>query len=106
VFSFIHLQFEGFLPRMWLGVVLGWLYWKTQNFWVPVVAHFANNAVQVVGQYLYHNQISSINLEEELHVPLYVAALSLAAVVWLAHTITQILNTTPPNRQTDQVNSV
>jgi len=105
VFSFIHLQFEGFLPRMWLGLVLGWLYWKTQHFWVPVVAHFANNAVQVIGQYLYRKQISSINLENELHIPLYVASLSLAAVLWLAYKIIQMLDQPSPDPQAGQAHA-
>ncbi len=85
IFSFAHFQFEGFLPRMLLGVILGWLYWRFQNFWVPVAAHFANNAVQVLAQYLYHEEMSSLNLEDDITVPLHIAALSAAlalALIW------------------------
>ncbi len=83
VFSFAHFQFEGFLPRMLLGIILGWLYWRFQNFWVPVAAHFANNAVQVVAQYLYHEKVSSLNLEDDIAVPLHIAALSAALALAL-----------------------
>ncbi|MBK6930561.1 MAG: CPBP family intramembrane metalloprotease [Saprospirales bacterium] len=83
IFSFIHFQFEGFLPRMLLGILLGWLYWRTQNFWVPVAAHFANNAFQVAGQYLYSRDLSGIDLEEDIDVPWYAAALSLLLVIAL-----------------------
>ncbi|MCS6930419.1 MAG: CPBP family intramembrane metalloprotease [Saprospiraceae bacterium] len=84
VFSLAHFQFEGFLPRLLLGVILGWLYWRFQSLWVPVAAHFANNAVQVVAQYLYHERVSSLNLEEDVSVPTYLAALSGALILILA----------------------
>lgn len=87
VFSFVHFQFEGFLPRMLLGLILGWLYWRTHNFWVPVTAHFFNNALQVTGQYLYGKEISSVDLEQDIQVPWFAAALS-AFLVWV--TIRQI----------------
>jgi hypothetical protein len=73
---------------------------------VPVAAHFANNAVQVIGQYLYHKQISTFNLEEEQQIPAYVAALSLAAVMWLAYKINQMLRPNLPHAQAEQVNTV
>lgn len=84
VFSVAHFQFEGFLPRLLLGILLGWLYWRFQNFWVPVAAHFANNAVQVVAQYLYHEEVSSLNLEDDITVPLSLAALSAVLTLGLA----------------------
>lgn len=47
-FSALHLQFQGFLPRMFLGVILGAIYWYSGSLWPSIVAHFVNNAVQVV----------------------------------------------------------
>lgn len=47
IFSFIHLQFYGFFARMFLGAVLGYLYLYTSNLWVPIIAHFFNNAAAV-----------------------------------------------------------
>ncbi len=80
IFSFVHFQFEGFLPRMLLGVLLGWLYWNFQNIWVPVAAHFVNNAVQVLGQYLYSRELSTVDLEQDVDVPWMAAAVSGLAV--------------------------
>ena len=48
IFSAIHLQFEGFIPRMALGAVLGYLYYWTGNLWVPMIVHAFNNGIQVV----------------------------------------------------------
>ncbi len=52
IFSAIHMQFQGFLPRMILGMVLGYMFYLTGNFWIAVIAHFINNAVQVIGFYI------------------------------------------------------
>ncbi|MCK6690866.1 MAG: CPBP family intramembrane metalloprotease [Thermoanaerobaculia bacterium] len=87
IFSFIHFQFEGFLPRLLLGLLLGWLYWRTGNFWVPVAAHFANNGAQVLGQYLYHQELSTVDLEQDMEVPWYAAAISILLIWWLMRKI-------------------
>lgn len=81
IFSSIHLQFEGFLPRLLLGFLLGWLYWETQNFWIPALAHFFNNGLQVVGQYLYGKEVSSVDLEKDIQMPWFAAAIS-TLMVW------------------------
>ena len=49
IFSAIHLQFYGFIPRMILGAFLGYLVYWTKNIWVPVFAHFFHNAIAVIG---------------------------------------------------------
>lgn len=81
IFSAIHGQFEGFLSRLLLGFLLGWLYWRTRNLWVAVAAHFFNNGLQVVGQYLFHREISTVDLEEDVQVPWFAALLSALLVI-------------------------
>lgn len=49
VFSALHMQFQGFLPRMFMGIVLGALYWYSGSLWPSILAHFVYNAIQVVG---------------------------------------------------------
>ena len=48
LFSLLHFQFEGFLPRMLLGIILGVLYWYSGSIWTSILAHFFNNALQVL----------------------------------------------------------
>jgi membrane protease YdiL (CAAX protease family) len=48
LFSALHMQFMGFLPRMFLGIVLGAFYWFSGSIWTSMIAHFVNNAVQVI----------------------------------------------------------
>jgi uncharacterized protein len=52
VFSAIHLQFFGFLPRFILGLVFGYLFYWSGTLWLPVISHFVNNLVPVVGAYI------------------------------------------------------
>ncbi len=51
VFSGFHGQFYGFLPRFAMGIVLGYLYLRTGNIYVPIIAHFVNNAMAVLMAY-------------------------------------------------------
>jgi hypothetical protein len=48
LFSSLHLQFMGFLPRMFLGIVLGAFCWFSGSIYTSMIAHFVNNAVQVI----------------------------------------------------------
>jgi len=89
VFSAAHFQFDGFLPRLLLGFLLGWLYWRTRNFWVPVVGHFFNNGIQVLGQYMYGKEMSTIDLEKEVQVPWEFAAISTFMVLVVMRLIGQ-----------------
>ena len=48
VFSAIHFQFYGFLPRVLLGALFGWLAHRTGSLIPGMAAHFANNALAAV----------------------------------------------------------
>jgi hypothetical protein len=48
VFSALHMQFAGFLPRAFMGVVLGYVYAFSHSLWPGIFIHFLNNAVAVV----------------------------------------------------------
>ena len=51
VFSTIHLQFHGFIPRMLLGMLFGYLLVWSGSIWVPIIVHFINNALAVLAFY-------------------------------------------------------
>ncbi len=52
IFSFIHFQFYGFLPRMFLGILLGYMFYITGSLWTSILMHFLNNGLVVVLYYL------------------------------------------------------
>jgi len=66
IFSAIHMQFQGFLSRILLGGILGYLYHWTGNLWVAIFAHLVNNAAQIVGQYFFQKGMIEINMEETI----------------------------------------
>ena len=47
LFSSLH-GFMGFFPRLALGIILGALYWYSGSLWPGLLAHFLNNALQVI----------------------------------------------------------
>lgn len=56
VFSAIHFQFFGFFPRVLLGAIFGYMLVWTQNIWVPIFAHFLNNAAVTIIASVYASQ--------------------------------------------------
>jgi len=49
LFSLLHLQFQGFIPRLALGLIFGYLYYWTRSLWIPITTHFVNNFIAIVG---------------------------------------------------------
>ncbi len=56
LFSAIHLQFYGFVPRMLLGALFGYMLVWTGSLWVPIVMHFTNNVITVVAYWVIYNK--------------------------------------------------
>lgn len=61
IFSAVHMQFYGFIPRVLLGAYFGYLLYWSRSIWVPVFAHFTNNAVAVIG-------LSNENLKDNVFI--------------------------------------
>jgi len=61
LFSAFHMQFFGFVPRMLLGALFGYLYYWSGNLLVPAFAHFLNNGLSVTAIYL--NQLGVIDVD-------------------------------------------
>ena len=64
LFSAMHMQFYGFLPRMALGAMFGYLLVWTGTMWVPILAHFVNNLMGVLGYFLIGKGVLSKDIEE------------------------------------------
>lgn len=85
LFSALHMQFYGFIPRMLLGVLFGYLLVWSGSIWIPIIAHFFNNAFAVIAMYFINNNMLNPKIEEigSTSESYYLAALSLAFVVVL-----------------------
>ena len=51
IFSAVHFQFFGFVPRFLLGVYLGYLFVWSRSIWLSATAHFMHNSLSVIVSY-------------------------------------------------------
>ena len=51
IFSALHFQFYGFIPRFLLGVYLGYLFYWSRSLWLPILAHVLHNALSLIVDY-------------------------------------------------------
>jgi membrane protease YdiL (CAAX protease family) len=98
IFSVIHFSFFGFLPRLFLGVVLGAIFFYTQNLWLAVFAHFLNNAFAVTAMYVYVRRGKGLQEAMNDDVVSYWALLFLSALIYL---FLRLKNTAPVNDLTE-----
>lgn len=71
IFSAIHFQFYGFLPRLLLGAAFGYVYFWTGSIWYAVFAHFLNNAYAVCAAYYLQMNNQSYTNAEDISMPWY-----------------------------------
>ncbi len=64
IFSLMHLQFYGFLPRIILGAILGYLFAYSKNLWIPILVHFLNNVMVVTFNFFFRESFAYQYLEE------------------------------------------
>ena len=78
LFSALHMQFYGFIPRLLLGVLFGYLLVWSGSMWIPIIAHFFNNAFAIIALYLINQNKISPAIEEigTTSGSLYLAAIS------------------------------
>lgn len=69
IFSAFHIQFFGFVPRMLLGALFGYLYVWSGNLIIPMIAHFVNNGFSVLMMYLYQIGVITTDLESPKAAP-------------------------------------
>jgi uncharacterized protein len=63
-FSALHLQFFGFLPRLVLGAMFGYMLEWSGTLWLPIIAHFVNNATAVIAYYLMRRGLIGIDIDK------------------------------------------
>ncbi len=64
LFSALHMQFYGFFPRLFLGVIFGYLFYWSGTIWLPIIGHFINNAMAVSAYFLINKGIIGNYFEE------------------------------------------
>lgn len=86
IFSAIHFQFYGFLPRMLLGAMFGYLFVWSRSIWIPVLAHFINNGMAVITAYVYQQKgisLDKLDQPDQLSALMYVFSIGTGlALLW------------------------
>ena len=76
IFSLIHGSLLNLIPRMLMGAVLGYVYYYSQNIWIPIIVHAVNNAASIIYMKMLEAEIVTTNIEEMEHLPLMVVIAS------------------------------
>lgn len=76
LFSAIHFQFFGFVPRLLLGALFGYLYYWSGNLTLAIIAHFVNNGVSVMALYLHQQGKFSFDIDSPESAPANVVIIS------------------------------
>ena len=75
VFSLFHGDLFGFLPRLFLGALLGYLYLWSGSIWLPVIVHTLNNTVLATVYFLNHNGYIALSPDTLEHSPHWLVVL-------------------------------
>lgn len=63
LFAMIHFEFYYLLPLLFMGLTLGYIYYRTKNLWLSIIAHFFNNGLIVVLTATNKAELTSVDLE-------------------------------------------
>ncbi len=83
VFSAFHFSYFGFLSRMGLGIVLGFIFEYSKSIWLSILLHFINNAVAIVTLYLVRADAVKVDKVMDENLPLYWGIVAVALVAFL-----------------------
>ena len=93
LFSVIHLDPQGIIPRFALGVLLGYLYYWSGSLWLPILAHFVNNAQAVIFSYpLFKVDSGAYSILSETKIDPMLGLFSFASVILLLYVLYQNLS--------------
>ncbi len=83
LFSALHIQFYGFVPRVLLGAIFGYLLVWSGSIWLPIIAHFFNNGIAVIAIFLINNNMLNPEYEHygSTSNSYYMASLSLGLII-------------------------
>lgn len=83
VFSAIHMSFYGFLPRFFLGIMLGYIFYFTNNLWYCILAHFINNGITITALFWLTQTGRDMQKVMDYNFPIWVGLLVLPFMIFL-----------------------
>jgi membrane protease YdiL (CAAX protease family) len=83
IFAAIHMQFFGVMPRMFLGVLFGYLYHWSGKLSVAMIGHLANNGLALIALYLAQHDVVEVTPEQMEQAAPWPAVLTFAVISFL-----------------------
>jgi membrane protease YdiL (CAAX protease family) len=86
IFAIAHISPLPFINAFMLGLLMGWVYWKTGSLWLTIMIHFVNNASASLLAYLYHGEGSSVFQmagNTQIFWLIYLASLAVVIILFL-----------------------
>jgi uncharacterized protein len=90
LFSLVHFSYYGFLPRMFLAIILGLIFYYTGNLWLCILAHFFNNALAITQLYIYVKQGKDIKQLMTDEMPYYWGIIALPLLILLLYRLKKV----------------
>jgi uncharacterized protein len=87
LFGVMHGQFLSLFPRIFMGILLGFIFVYTQSIYACILAHFFNNGLQVYLSYLHNIGKLNMDVNGTPDIALWQGALSLIASVAAVYAI-------------------
>jgi hypothetical protein len=72
-FALVHFDFQGILPRFFLGIVLGYSFLLSRSWWVPFLIHFIHNGSQLFIAYFTPSSLEGLNQNIESPNPIWIS---------------------------------
>jgi membrane protease YdiL (CAAX protease family) len=85
IFSFIHFEFYGFVPRLILGMLLGYMFYFSGSIWIPMLMHFLNNGTVVLVYFLNNKGITNIDVDTfgQTSIPILIISIVVMIVLFI-----------------------
>jgi membrane protease YdiL (CAAX protease family) len=75
IFAAFHFQVIGFIPKMMIGLILGYALHYGKSLWLPVFLHFVNNSLTLWGAYISGAGLNQTEIVEK-NIPLTAVVIS------------------------------
>jgi uncharacterized protein len=83
VFSLVHISYYGFLVRFALGIILGFVFYYSDNIWLSSLFHFLYNGLQVTALYAFTISGTKDQKDIEENFPLWAGVAALVLIIYL-----------------------
>ena len=87
IFGSIHLNITSIIPLTFLGAILGYIFYFSENIWIAILAHFINNANMLLFVHKYGSEIINAESPSIEIAPVFISLAMTVAVMYFMYTI-------------------